>query len=152
MRKRTRSCDGISRRDLLQVGFGGVCAATGLLGPTASLLAAEAAKKDVSLIILTRGGLSTIDTVDMKPNAPAEIRGEFQPIDTNVPGIQVCEHLPEFAKVADKFALLRSMTHTNSSHGHADHYMLTGYHPTPNFNSNLSPNNERPCHGSIISK
>jgi Protein of unknown function (DUF1501) len=157
MQKPTRSCDGISRRDLLQAGFGGACAATGLLGLSpysgTQLLAANAIKKDISLIILfTRGGLSTIDTLDMKPEAPAEFRGEFKPIDTKVPGIQVCEHLPGFVKVANKFSLIRSMTHTNSNHGQADHYMLTGYHPSPSFKGNLKPNNERPCHGSIISK
>jgi hypothetical protein len=88
----------------------------------------------------------------MKPEAPAEFRGEFDPIDTNVTGIQVCAHLPLLSRQADKYSLLRSMTHTNSGHGPADHYMLTGYHPTPAFNPNLSPNNERPAHGSIIAK
>ncbi len=156
MKNQARSCDGITRRDLLQVGFGGVCTAAGVLGlPTfaAQLAAADAIRRDVALIILfTRGGMSTIDTLDMKPKAPAEFRGEFQPVDTNVPGIQVCEHLSGLTKVADKFSLIRSMTHANSNHGQADHYMLTGYHPSAGFNANLKPNNERPCHGSIISK
>jgi hypothetical protein len=60
--------------------------------------------------------------------------------------------MPLTAQQQDKFSLIRSFTHPNSSHGLADHYMLTGYHPTPAFNPKLLPNNERPSHGSIISK
>jgi hypothetical protein len=121
------------------------------------LLAAEDAsrggKQDVSLIILfLQGGLSTIDTLDLKPQAPAEFRGEFSPIDTVVPGMQVCEYLPGFVKTAKHFSLLRNFTHGNSSHGHADHYMLTGYHPRPGFNPSLKPNNQRPAYGSLIAK
>jgi len=122
------------------------------------LLAAEArrgrgSKDDVSVIILfLHGGLSTIDTVDLKPNAPVEIRGEFNPIATNVPGIQVCEHLPHLARHADKFSLIRSFAHGDSSHGSADHYMLTGYRPRAGFNSGLSPNNQWPSHGSVIAR
>ena len=149
-------CDGLSRRSFLHVGAAGVLG-VGLNLP--QLLAAQAAqrgrgsKDDISVIILfLHGGLSTIDTVDLKPNAPAEIRGEFNPISTNVPGIQVCEHLPQLAKHADKFSLIRSFTHGNSSHGPADHYMLTGYHPRAGFNSGLSPNNQWPSHGSVIAR
>src|SRR6185369_2386644 len=109
--------------------------------------------RDVSLIILfLKGGLSTIDTWDMKPNAPAEFRGEFNPIDTNVSGIQIGEHTPLTAGQMDKFSLVRGFGHRNSDHGPADHYMLTGYHPLVGFNPNLSPNNQRPAHGSIIAK
>ncbi len=147
-----RYCDGIPRRDVLRLGAASI-AGGALTLP--QLLAAKtvSAKDDVSLIILfLQGGLSTIDTLDMKPNAPAEFRGEFDPIDTNVPGVQICEHLPRLAKVADKFSLVRNFTHGNSSHGHADHYMLTGYHPRPGFNGGLKPNNQYPAHGSVIAK
>ncbi len=147
-----RYCDGIPRRDVLRLGAASI-AGGALTLP--ELLAAKtvSAKDEVSLIILfLQGGLSTIDTLDMKPNAPAEFRGEFDPIDTNVPGVQICEHLPRLAKVADKFSLVRHMTHGNSSHGHADHYMLTGYHPRPGFNGGLKPNNQYPAHGSVIAK
>lgn len=156
-------CDGIRRRDLLRVGvaglFGGALPLSELLRRQA--LAADAARGagtankggDVSLIILfLQGGLSTIDTLDLKPDAPAEFRGEFRPVPTNVKGIEVCEHLPRLARRADKFALLRNFTHTNSSHGHADHWMLTGYAPRAGFNPSLKPNNQRPAHGSIISR
>lgn len=150
-------CDGIGRRDMLRVG------AAGLFGMGVSLpqimaqqaLAANdgAPAQDVSLIIVfLQGGLSTIDTWDMKPNAPAEFRGEFNPISTNVPEIQLCEHLPRLSKQADKFALVRSFGHSNSGHGPADHYMLTGYLPTAGFNGGLKPNNQRPAHGAIIAK
>jgi len=88
----------------------------------------------------------------MKPQAPIEFRGEFDPIATNVPGIHVCEHLPKVAQQAHQFALLRSFTHTDSNHGPADHWMLTGYAPRAGFNPSLSPNNQFPSLGSIVAK
>lgn len=148
-------CDGLARRDFLKVGTAGMFG-MGLGLP--ELLARQAqagatSKSDVSLIILfLKGGLSTIDTLDMKPGAPAEFRGEFDPIDSNVPGIQVGEHIPRIARCADKFSLVRSFTHPDSNHGSADHYMLTGYAPNAAFNPGLSPNNQAPAHGSVISK
>ena len=152
-------CDGMSRRNMLQLGLG--ASAAGAMGLSRALAAesgaadsrVDGAKDDVSLIILfLQGGLSTIDTLDMKPNAPAEFRGEFNPIDTVVSGMQVCEHLPGVAKVADRFSLLRNFTHNDTGHGPADHYMLTGYFPRAGFNGSLNPNNHYPSHGSVISK
>ncbi|MFQ5732418.1 MAG: DUF1501 domain-containing protein, partial [Planctomycetaceae bacterium] len=153
--KRTRYCDGISRRDALRVGVAGTLGASlslpAMLRAEAAAAKAGTAKKDVSLIILfLQGGLSTIDTLDLKPDAPAEFRGEFSPINTTARGMQVCEHLPAVAKTADKFSLLRNFTHSNSGHGPADHWMLTGYATRPGFNPNLSPNNQRPSHGSVV--
>ena len=151
-------CDGLARRDMLYLG------AAGLFGmglPLADILARRARaedapntrQRDVSLIILfLKGGLSTIDTWDVKPEAPAEFRGPFQSIDTNVSGIRIGEHLPFCAQQMDKFSLVRSFGHRNSDHGPADHYMLTGYHPLAGFNPTLSPNNQRPAHGSIIAR
>jgi uncharacterized protein (DUF1501 family) len=149
-------CDGINRRDALRVGT----AAFGL--SLESVLRRQAAaaesgtenrRDDVSLIVLfLKGGLSTIDTLDMKPHAPSEFRGEFDPIATSVPGIEICEHLPRLAQEADKFALLRSLTHTDSGHGPADHWMLTGYAPRAGFNPSLKPNNQFPSLGSIVAK
>ena len=149
-------CDGINRRNLLRVGT----AAFGLSLESVLQRQAVAAEKgsenrndDVSLIVLfLKGGLSTIDTLDMKPQAPIEFRGEFDPIATNVPGIKVCEHLPRLSREADKFALLRSFTHTDSNHGPADHWMLTGYAPRAGFNPSLKPNNQFPSLGSIVAK
>ena len=156
MTSRSTYCDGIPRRDFLRVG------AAGLFGTSFAgafeLAHARAAEqnqtpKDVSLIILfLRGGMSTIDTFDLKPDAPAEFRGEFQPIDTNVPGIQICEHLPRIAEQMDKISLIRSFGHGNSDHGAADHYMLTGYKTGPGFTPTIVPNNQRPAHGSIIAR
>src|SRR5204862_998452 len=117
--------------------------------------AAEKGKttKDVSLIFLfLHGGLSTIDTFDLKPVAPAEFRGEFKPIATNVTGLQVCEHLPRLAKQMDKLALIRSFRHHNSDHGPADHYMLTGYFPQAGFNPGLTPNNQKPACGAVVAR
>jgi len=151
-----RFCDGSSRRDFLQIGAGGMFG-WGLGLP--QLLAAEAGagsgghrwKEQSLVIVFLKGGLSTIDTLDMKPDAPSDIRGPFDPVSTNVPGTQICEHLPKLTGHLDTLALIRSFTHSNSGHGPADHYMLTGYLPTAGFNSGLSPNNQRPSHGSIIS-
>ena len=155
MTDNSRYCDGVSRRDLLRVGVAGVLGSslslTDLMRSNAAAATAGKPTKDVSLIILfLQGGLSTIDTLDLKPNAPKEFRGDFSPIKTKVSGTEVCEHLPRLARVADKFTLLRNFTHTNSGHGAADHWMLTGYAPRPGFNSSLKPNNQKPSHGSVI--
>lgn len=148
-------CDGLRRRDVLRIGAAGFFGA-GLTLP--QLLAAEAKGRGardtgVSLIyVFLKGGLSTIDTWDMKPDAPNEIRGEFQPAATAIPGLTLCDLLPKSAAQVDKFSLVRGFGHRNSDHGPADHYMLTGYHPAAGFNPSLSPNNQRPSFGSIIAK
>jgi len=153
----SKFCDGIRRRDMLTIGTTGLVGA-GLTLPSLLEQEALAARKGNStdqkslIILFLQGGISTIDTWDMKPGAPAEFRGEFDPIDTSVSGIQLCEHLPRLAQQMDKFSLLRSFSHRNSSHGHADHYILTAYHPTPAFDSKLKPNNERPSHGAVVAK
>lgn len=145
----------IDRRQLLRIGAAGFFG-YGLSLP--AMLAAEAERRSardtgVSLIyVFLKGGLSTIDTWDMKPKAPAEIRGEFSPIKSVVPGIEVGELIPQIAGQTDKFALLRGFTHKNSDHGPADHYMLTGYFPAAGFNPSLTPNNQRPSFGSTIAK
>ena len=143
-------CGGIGRREFLRVGslgaFGFGLTLTDLLGLEA-LSAKEAdspnatdSRRDLSVIYLfLAGGLSTIDTFDMKPDAPTEIRGEFKPIPTNVPGIHYCEHLPRLARHADKLSLIRSLAHGDSNHGSADKYMLTGY-----------LRQERPSFGSVV--
>jgi len=133
-------CDGIPRRDFIRVGsfglFGYGASLPGVLEAKAAAASAKTDGKqggaaiddDISVIyIFLAGGLSTIDTFDMKPDAPAEIRGEFKPISTNVAGIQVADQIPTIARHADKFSLIRSFYHNNSGHGAADEYMLTGY-------------------------
>lgn len=148
-----RLCDGTTRRDCLRFG---TAALFGQQIFTPRVFAANdkaLARKDVSLIfVFLHGGQSHLDTFDLKPDAPVEIRGEFNPIPTKLPGLQVCEHLPKLAQEADKFSLIRSFRHHNSDHGPADHYLLTGYFPSAGFNGTLSPNNQKPSHGSVISK
>ena len=157
MSRSARFCDGVARRDFLRLGTAGVFG-LGLTLPellARQARAAEAGKptKDVSLIFLfLHGGMSTIDTWDLKPDAPVEFRGDFKPIDTVVPGVRIGEHLPRVARQMDKIALIRSFRHHNSDHGPADHYILTGYFPTAGFNPTLSPNNQRPAHGAVIAR
>jgi hypothetical protein len=81
------------------------------------------------ILLFMWGGPAHQDTWDMKPQAPAEIRGEFKPISTNVPGIQICEHFPELSKRVDRLAIVRSMTHGDVNHTSATHFLLTGQAP-----------------------
>jgi hypothetical protein len=112
-------------------------------------------KKDVNCIfIFIIGGMAHQDMWDLKPDAPAEIRGDFQPIRTNVPGIQISEILPHIAGVTDKLAILRSMTHGEPDHTAGYHVMMTGQHPGlgGNFNRNVLNNNMHPSFGSIVAR
>jgi len=157
VKRQTSYCDKKNRRDAITIGaagaFGSWLTLPGILEQQAIAKEEGKASRDVALIIVfLQGGISTIDTWDMKPDAPAEFRGEFDPINTNVPGTQLCEHLPRVAQQSDKFSLVRSFGHRNSGHGPADHYMLTGYHPAAGFNASLKPNNQRPAHGAVIAK
>src|SRR5205809_513951 len=127
-------CDGVGRRDFLRIGtaglFGMGVTLPGLLQLQAHASTRGRAASDLSLIFLfLHGGLSTIDTFDLKPEAPAEFRGEFRPIATNVPGIQICEHFPRLARRMDKICQVRSMTHDNGDHISSTHYLLTGEPP-----------------------
>jgi uncharacterized protein (DUF1501 family) len=155
--RKANFCDGLVRRDFLRLGTASAFG-LGLSLPEILHRQARAAEKgqqtrDVSLIYLfLKGGLSTIDTWDLKPDAPAEFRGEFNPIATKVPGIQIGEHVPRIAGQMDRFSLVRSFRHHDSGHGASDHYMLTGYFPQAGFNPGLKPNNQRPAFGSIIAR
>ena len=127
------------RRDFLRIG------SLGALAISLDGLLRAGAKRDISCILLWQsGGCGHLDTFDLKPDAPKEIRGEFKPISTNVPGIQICEHLPFTAKQADKFTILRSMKSRENNHERAINYLLTGYLPLPTL--------EFPSVGSVISK
>jgi Protein of unknown function (DUF1501) len=138
MVKRLTDCEGFYRRDFLKIGAAGLMGLT--LPQLLRLEAQAAAKKDggagkrraESVIMLwLGGGPATIDMWDLKPDAPEGIRGEFKPIDTNVPGIQISEHLPKMAKVMDRATIVRSLFHTIPSHGPATVFMTTGNKPTP---------------------
>jgi Protein of unknown function (DUF1501) len=138
-------CDKIRRRDLLRVG---VLGATGL-GLADYFRLAEAgevksAKATSAIFINLAGGPSHLDSFDPKPEAPAEYRGEFSPIATNVPGIQLCEHLPKLARCADKFALLRGVSHSLAEHQMGTKYLNTGNRPLASL--------EFPGYGAVVSK
>ncbi|HWE01007.1 MAG TPA: DUF1501 domain-containing protein [Tepidisphaeraceae bacterium] len=113
---RSRFCDGVSRRNFMKIGALGVA---GLSLP--QLLRAEAVagkrnpQKAVIMVYLP-GGPSHQDMFDLKPDAPVDIRGEFRPIKTNVNGIQICEHMPELAKMMDKLAIIRSLVGSEGQH------------------------------------
>lgn len=143
--KRERFCDGISRRGFLQAG------ALGIGGLTfADLLRAEgesgigSSKKAIINIHLS-GGPSHLDMFDLKPSAPREYRGEFSPIKTNVPGLDICEHFPQLATMADRFAVLRSLEGMISDH--SDHHTQTGY-----GRKDLQNVGGRPSIGSVAAK
>ncbi len=131
---------GVTRREVLQVGYSGLLglglpAALGARQAAAAAPSSRPPARAVIFVFLT-GASSHLDTFDMKPDAPAEVRGEFKPISTNVSGIQICEHLPELAKRMDRLALVRSMTHKNAGHLPATHHVLTGY-PIPGIPEDL---------------
>ncbi len=137
-----RSCDGVTRRDVLRVGS---LAGLGLPAFLRARAEAATAEPDVSCILIwLLGGISHIDSFDPKPDAPAEIRGEFGAIETNVPGIRVCDQLPTLARHQDKYSILRSLNPKNGSHGTADAYMMTG-HP-------FTPAVIYPTYGSVIAR
>jgi uncharacterized protein (DUF1501 family) len=139
-----RFCDGVRRRDFLQVGAiaGGLSLASYLKMAHAGEVAPSAKAKAGILIYLT-GGPSHLDTFDLKPDAPAEYRGEFNPIETNVPGIRIGEHLPQMARCADKYAVLRGVSHTLAAHELGRMYMNTGNRPLPSLTY--------PGYGSVVS-
>jgi hypothetical protein len=100
------------------------------------------------ILLFMWGGPAHQDTWDLKPDAPVEIRGEFRPIPTNVPGIDVCEHLPLMAQRANKLCLVRSMTHTDVDHTTSTHYLLTGR--APPASGDMSK--DWPSLGSVLSR
>jgi hypothetical protein len=142
--RRLRFCDRITRRSFLCAGSLGLTGLTLTDVLHAELLTKTARPKSVILIFLP-GGPSHIDLVDLKPRAPVEIRGEFQPIDTAVPGIQVSELMPRLAAAMDKFALIRTIV--GGPDDHACHMCLTGH-------SRLGPQppGNWPTFGSVVSR
>jgi hypothetical protein len=122
-----RYCDGANRRSFLQLGLAGL-GALGLGRYTRQLSASPGATRGGRSLILIwlDGGPSQHDTYDPKPQAPAEYRGIWSPIDTNVPGMQITELFPRQAQLADKFSIIRSMHHDSGDHFTGGHWMLTG--------------------------
>jgi hypothetical protein len=119
-----RFSDGLTRRDFLRVGSLGA-GAVGLGLSDLHVHGADPRRGDVNCILLFLvGGPSHLDTFDLKPDAPAEVRGPFRPIRSQAPGVDVCEHLPRLAKVADRVALLRSVHHTAAAMHEPGHQMM----------------------------
>lgn len=151
-----RFCDGISRRNLLRVGglsFLGLNLPQLLAARASAGEAGSSAVATNCILLWMGGGPSNIDTFDMKPDAPAEIRGEFQPIASNVAGLDVCEHLPLLARRMDKVCLLRSVCHTESGdHAAAHHYMLTGYPQRPDPTGQPINSVIYPAYGAVVSR
>lgn len=141
----------LTRREFVQVGFSGLLglALPGLLSARAQAKPTqdEPRAKSVVLIFLT-GAPSHIDTFDLKPDAPVEIRGEFAGIDTRAAGVRISEHLPLLADHADKLAIVRSMTHNVPSHEHGTHMMLTGIDRMPTGATHMASRNDWPCYAS----
>jgi hypothetical protein len=151
-----RTCEGLSRRDWLRIGGLG---SLGLNLP--NLLeartthsgggnrAASFGRAKSCIVLFMFGAPAHQDIWDLKPEAPAEIRGEFRPISSNVPGITVCQHIPQLAQMVDRFAQIRSVTHPDDTHTVAMHYMLTGVrHKRPKTNPRNAPD-DFPCFGAV---
>jgi len=127
--KAYRLCDGSSRRSFLRAGFLGFA---GLSLPQLLQREAVAASSPLKsrrsvILIWQHGGPSQLETFDMKPTAPTEYRGPYEPIDTTMPGMHVSEKMPYHAKIMDKVSVIRSFTHGNGDHWAAAHWLLTGY-------------------------
>jgi hypothetical protein len=142
-------CEGFHRRDFLKIGTAGLL---GLGLPELLQLEARAAKlqggktrkANAVILLWLGGGPATIDMWDLKPEAPEGIRGEFKPIDTTAPGVQISEHLPKTARVMNRAVVVRSLAHTIPAHGPATVFMTTGNKPTPAL--------QYPAIGSLVSK
>lgn len=131
-----------TRREMLKVGaIGGLTLSQYLRAQAAS---GKKNSQRSGIFIFLEGGPSHQDTFDLKPDAPALYRGEFKPIPTAVPGIHICEHLPELAKRMKDYAIIRGLTHTIADHGLGKKYLLTGNRPSQTLSY--------PEYGSVVSK
>jgi uncharacterized protein (DUF1501 family) len=152
-----RFCDGVNRRELLRIG--GLSLGS-LTLPNLLDRRAEAAEPARSfgrakncIVLFLSGGASHHDTFDPKPDAPAEIRGEFDTIATALPGIRFTKYLPQTAKLMDRVALVRSMTHTSSGHATGGYAMFTGQtYPRTESDANFMGRQEAPFIGSALAK
>ncbi|HUR55613.1 MAG TPA: DUF1501 domain-containing protein [Gemmataceae bacterium] len=147
----------ITRRHALRIGTGGLLGGLSLprlLQFEAQAAGGRPAKAKSCIFLFLEGGPSTIDMWDMKPDAPAEVRGPYKPVATNVPGTFVCEHLPNCAKIADRYAILRSHSHTDNGHTTGYHYVMTGVRADfADGTNSRKPNNVLyPSIGSVVSR
>jgi hypothetical protein len=141
----SKYCDGVRRRDFLKVGLvGGVGLSLADYLRLAHAGEVQTPRATSAIFISLGGGPTHMDTFDLKPKASAEYRGEFNPIQTNAPGVEFCEHLPKLAQCADKFAILRGVSHTLAAHELGTKYMNTGNRPIPSI--------AYPGYGSVVAK
>lgn len=153
-----RLCDGWNRREILRVGSLGLVGAgldlPGLMGGVQAAGGASAGQAKSCILLFLMGGPPQHSTWDPKPDAPAEVRGDFGPIATNVPGMSFCGLLPNMAKVADKLCLLRAVSTGDNAHSSSGYYMLTGRPHTPmNFeNANPGAPNDSPSLGALLGR
>ena len=128
------SADQLTRRDALRLGALSAMAFSLRASPAlAAALARPRGRADACIVIWLDGGPSHIDTFDPKPEAQAEIRGEFGAIDTSLDGVRICEHLPQIASRLHRTALVRSLTSLEGNHDRGSHHYLTGFHPSPSL-------------------
>src|SRR5712691_11661299 len=148
--KKQRYCDGVSRRNFLKIGaFGAGLTLADMLRLRAAAAEAVPAGQPVAtrnkaaIMIYLPGGPSHMDMYDLKPDAPVEFRGEFNPIQTNVPGVQICEHFPMQAQMWDKLSCIRSIVSVDE---HSDSLVMTGKSQRENMTAN------HPSFGSVVSR
>ncbi len=153
-------CDGITRREWLRMGALSplalslpTLAAHQAAGGTTGLSKSGSFGRAKRCVILWMGGgPAQQDTFDLKPDAPSDYRSAFQPIKTNVPGIDVCEHFHHLANHMDKIALVRSVTHKDNNHSTAAHWMSTGYSHRVSQENFVASRRDHPHLGSVLSK
>ncbi|WP_417379817.1 DUF1501 domain-containing protein [Gimesia sp.] len=135
MKNVSKNCNGITRRNCLQLGLGamtglGMVDLLRLQSHAKGTSAAQPKAKAKSVILIWMdGGPTHYETFDPKPEAPVEIRGEFNPIATKIPGVQFSQHMKRLASIADKYTVIRSIRHNQGNHGAGNHYMMTGAPP-----------------------
>lgn len=147
----------VSRRELLQAGYSGLLGIglSSILRGRAQIAAAtdngsQQKPKSVLLIFLS-GAISHIDTFDLKPEAPAEIRGDFQPISTAIPDYSICEHLPRLAACANKYAVVRSFSHDDNNHTQSAHHIMTGEKQPGGFFDKTASRDDWPHYAGALS-
>src|SRR5262249_7474588 len=125
-----------------------------LLARDAHAAVSDSGKAKACIVLFLMGGPPQHSTWDPKPNSPAEIRGEFKPISTCVPGLQISELMPRLARHADKLCILRAMSTNDNAHSSSGYYMMTGQpHQPMNFeNANPGPPNDWPTLGGIVQR
>jgi Protein of unknown function (DUF1501) len=143
----------LHRRDLLRVSaLGALGLALPRLAQSAESSKARKSKARAVIFLHQWGGPSQYESFDMKPDAPAEVRGTFKPIATNLPGLQVCELLPQVAKIAQHLTIVRSVQHTMKNHNSAGYYSLTGFAPATDDQRLRDSLELFPAYGSVVDK